>query len=65
MGQSSLGLGCPDDGCVHYFLADRGVDHFLGLRCRALFLPLKQLWLHFVLGCFVGVGHGEKIVLDE
>ena len=61
VGQSSLGLGCPDDGCVHYFLVDRGVDHYLGIECRALFFPLKQGSLYFCAGVFVGVGHGKNL----
>ena len=65
MGQSSLGLGCPDDGCVHYFLVDRGVDHYLGIECRALFFPLKQGSLYFCAGVFVGVGHGKKVFYDR
>ena len=37
----------------------------LVIEMPCIILPLKQLWLHFVLGCFVGVGHGEKVFYDR
>ena len=37
----------------------------LGLRCRALFFPLKQGSLYFCAGVFVGVGHGKKVFYDR
>ena len=60
VGQSSLGLGCPDDGCVHYFLVDRGVDHYFGIEMPCIIFPTKTDLLHFVLGCLLGLGTAKR-----
>ena len=65
MGQSSLGLGCPDDGCVHYFLADRGVDHYFGIEMPCIIFTTKTALAAFCVGVFVGVGHGKKVFYDR
>ena len=50
--------------CIIFWWIEMSII-ILVIEMPCIILPLKQLWLHFVLGCFVGVGHGEKVFYDR
>ena len=49
------------DACIIFWWIEVSII-ILRLRCRALFFPLKQLLLHFVLGCLLGLGTAKTDV---
>jgi len=47
------------DVCIIFWWIEVSII-ILGIECRALFFPLKQGYLHFVLGCLLGLGTAKR-----